>query len=112
MTTIGGVVFRWLDRLPDVGDHVGMDGLVATVLEMDGHRLARVRIAKGTLDEEDEASEAEVEAQFEEVAAVEDRRQAAIGRGSEAGLRNGAQALGRFRGGLTTEIHRATDARG
>jgi len=27
-----------------------MDGYVATVLEMDGHRLARVRMAKGTLE--------------------------------------------------------------
>ena len=52
MTTIGGVVFRYLDRLPVTGDQVAMDGLVATVLEMDGHRLARVRVAKGSLDEE------------------------------------------------------------
>jgi len=51
MTTIGGVVFRYLDRLPKVGDSVAMDGYVATVLEMDGHRLARVRVAKGTLEE-------------------------------------------------------------
>jgi CBS domain containing-hemolysin-like protein len=50
MTTIGGVVFRYLDRLPKVGDSVAMDGYVATVLEMDGHRLARVRMAKGTLE--------------------------------------------------------------
>lgn len=46
MTTIGGVVFRYLDRLPKVGDLVEVEGLQATVLEMDGHRLARVRIAK------------------------------------------------------------------
>ena len=39
MTTIGGVVFRYLDRLPKVGDQVAMDGLIATVLEMDGHRI-------------------------------------------------------------------------
>lgn len=54
MTTIGGVVFRHLDRLPKVGDRVVMDGFVATVLQMDGHRLAKVRVAKGTLDEESE----------------------------------------------------------
>ncbi|RLA31877.1 MAG: hypothetical protein DRR03_09205 [Gammaproteobacteria bacterium] len=48
MTTIGGVVFRYLDRLPRVGDKVDlMDGLVATVLEMEGHRLTKVRIAQG-----------------------------------------------------------------
>ena len=56
MTTIGGVVFRHLDRLPEVGDHVDLgDGVEATVLEMDGHRLARLRVAKGRKlrDEED-----------------------------------------------------------
>ncbi len=57
MTTIGGVVFRYLDRLPQVGDSVAMDGHVATVLEMEGHRLARVRVAKGSLEEMKEASE-------------------------------------------------------
>ena len=57
MTTIGGVVFRYLDRLPKVGDTVAMDGYVATVLEMDGHRLARVRVAKGTLEETKKSSD-------------------------------------------------------
>jgi len=51
MTTIGGVVFRYLDRLPKVGDRVAIDGIVATVLEMDGHRLAKLRVAKGALEE-------------------------------------------------------------
>ena len=55
MTTIGGVVFRYLDRLPVVGDKVSMDGLVATVLAMEGHRMAKVHIAKGALDEEEDA---------------------------------------------------------
>jgi CBS domain containing-hemolysin-like protein len=57
MTTIGGVVFRHLDRLPVVGDRVAMEGLVATVLEMEGHRLAKVRISKGVFDEREEAAE-------------------------------------------------------
>lgn len=57
MTTIGGVVFRYLDRLPKVGDRVTMEGLVATVLEMDGHRLAKVRIAKGMAVEEEDKKE-------------------------------------------------------
>ncbi len=48
MTTIGGVVFRYLDRLPAVGDMVDLeDGVEAEVLEMDGHRLAKVRIFRG-----------------------------------------------------------------
>lgn len=46
MTTIGGVVFRHLDRLPQVADTVVVEGYLATVLEMNGHRVAHVRIAK------------------------------------------------------------------
>ncbi len=53
MTTIGGVIFRHLDRLPHGGDSVAIDGYAAKVLEMEGHRIARVRIAKsGDLQEE------------------------------------------------------------
>jgi CBS domain containing-hemolysin-like protein len=59
MTTIGGVIFRYLDRLPAVGDQVVLEGLVATVLEMDGHRLAKVRVAKGTLGENEDWEETE-----------------------------------------------------
>jgi CBS domain containing-hemolysin-like protein len=46
MTTIGGVVFRHLDRLPCTNDTVVVDGYAATVLDMEGHRVASVRIAK------------------------------------------------------------------
>ncbi|MGB5215568.1 MAG: transporter associated domain-containing protein, partial [Anderseniella sp.] len=46
MTTIGGVVFRHLDRLPYAKDTVVVDGYAATVLAMEGHRVASVRIAK------------------------------------------------------------------
>ena len=54
MTTIGGVVFRYLDRLPQVGDRAVIEGIVATVLEMDGHRLAHLRVARGLAADEDE----------------------------------------------------------
>jgi len=47
MTTIGGVAFRHLDRLPREGDKVVTEGIVITVLEMDEHRIARVRVARG-----------------------------------------------------------------
>ncbi len=47
MTTIGGVAFRHLDRLPQVGDRVIVEGIVITILEMDVHRIARVRVARG-----------------------------------------------------------------
>jgi CBS domain containing-hemolysin-like protein len=46
MTTIGGVTLRHLDRLPQEGDQVIMDGIQVTVLEMDGNRIARLRAAK------------------------------------------------------------------
>ena len=47
MTTIAGVLFRRLDRLPKEGDQVQMEDLLMTVLEMDGHRISRVLLAKG-----------------------------------------------------------------
>ena len=52
MTTIGGVAFRHLDRLPMVGDRVGVEGIVITVMEMDGHRIAGVRVSRGNLGED------------------------------------------------------------
>jgi CBS domain containing-hemolysin-like protein len=48
MTTIAGVAFRHIDRLPNVGDMAIVDGLTITVLEMDAHRIARVRVARGS----------------------------------------------------------------
>jgi putative hemolysin len=47
MTTIGGVAFRHLDRLPRVGDTVMVEGIRITVLEMEAHRIARVRVGRG-----------------------------------------------------------------
>ncbi|MEM7195412.1 MAG: hemolysin family protein [Pseudomonadota bacterium] len=52
MTTIGGVAFRLLDRLPKVGDRVEMEDIIIEIMEMDAHRVASVRVAKG-LDMED-----------------------------------------------------------
>jgi putative hemolysin len=55
MTTIGGVVFRHLDRLPKIGDKAALgDGLVATVLEMEGHRMTLVKISQGRAESLDE----------------------------------------------------------
>ena len=60
MTTIGGVAFRHLDRLPRVGDDVSVEGVRITVLEMQAHRIARVRVARGqvALERDDEESAA------------------------------------------------------
>jgi putative hemolysin len=46
MTTIAGVAFRHLDRLPRVGDETLVEGFTITVLEMDAHRISRVRVAR------------------------------------------------------------------
>ena len=57
MTTIGGVAFRHLDRLPQEGDKVVVEGLEITVLEMDGHRIAKVRVSLGESDDSEEPFE-------------------------------------------------------
>jgi CBS domain containing-hemolysin-like protein len=59
MTTIGGVAFRHLDRLPKEGDTVAMEGIVITVLKMDGHRIAQVKVSRRSVTEEDNISETE-----------------------------------------------------
>jgi CBS domain containing-hemolysin-like protein len=70
MTTIGGVAFRHLDRLPRVGDQVTVEGITITILEMDEHRIDRVRVSRGEgaeeaaidqlgMDESDETATAE-----------------------------------------------------
>lgn len=52
MTTIGGVAFRHLDRLPREGDKVRVEDILIQVLEMDAHRIARVRVAQGVDDDD------------------------------------------------------------
>jgi CBS domain containing-hemolysin-like protein len=52
MTTIGGYAFRLLDRLPKEGDRVEDEDILIQILEMDDHRISRVRVARG-VDEED-----------------------------------------------------------
>jgi CBS domain containing-hemolysin-like protein len=47
MTTVGGVLYRHLDRLALVGDSVQIEGVAMTVLELDGHRIARVAVERG-----------------------------------------------------------------
>lgn len=43
MTTVGGVVLRYLDRLPAVGDRVAVGEVSVEVVAMDGNRIDRVR---------------------------------------------------------------------
>lgn len=58
MTTIGGVAFRLLDRLPKEGDRVQMDDILIQVLEMDAHRISKVRVAQGVQTHEFQHAEA------------------------------------------------------
>lgn len=63
MTTIGGVAFRHLDRLPKVGDKVTVEGINITILEMDAHRIAKVQVSPAIgLPEEEEGSAEDVNA--------------------------------------------------
>jgi len=61
MTTIGGVAFRHLDRLPYVGDKVTVEGIGITIQEMEEHRIVRVRVARVTAAKESDETEVTVE---------------------------------------------------
>jgi hypothetical protein len=58
MTTIAGVAFRLLDRLPREGDKVSQEGFGIKILQMEGQRIARVRVSRGEeqVDEPDDMS--------------------------------------------------------
>lgn len=47
MTTVGGLVYRHLDRMPEVGDVVTIEGVTFQVLEMDEHRISRLQAGRG-----------------------------------------------------------------
>jgi CBS domain containing-hemolysin-like protein len=47
MTTVGGFLYRLLDRLPEVGDSVTFEGIRLEVLSMEGHRIGRIRVTRG-----------------------------------------------------------------
>jgi CBS domain containing-hemolysin-like protein len=72
MTTIGGVAFRHLDRLPQVGDQVTVEGITISVLEMDVHRIARVRVARLSSAEGGSESEQRVQQDLPEQLVVSD----------------------------------------
>jgi CBS domain containing-hemolysin-like protein len=67
MTTIGGVAFRHLDRLPRVGDTVCVEDIRIEVLEMDIHRIARVRVERIAQPDADEETPHEADAPAESV---------------------------------------------
>jgi CBS domain containing-hemolysin-like protein len=53
MTTIGGVAFRHLGRVPKEGDTITLEGIKITVLEVEGNRITRLRASK--IDESESA---------------------------------------------------------
>lgn len=70
MTTIGGVAFRYLDCLPHVGDQVTVEGMQITILEMDMHRIALVRVARRIGTEEASESDGDGEDPAEDAGPV------------------------------------------
>jgi CBS domain containing-hemolysin-like protein len=102
MTTIGGVAFRHLDRLPQVGDRVIVEGIVITVLEMDVHRIERVRVARGAaLEEVEEVAVASVPDSSPEVEIPEATPETA--KGPPVPEETVAGAQGDSRGGLSAK---------
>ncbi len=57
--TIAGVILSHLDRAPERGDSVDIDGYVAEVTRVDGARIETVRISEREDDGHDEKSETE-----------------------------------------------------
>ena len=43
-TTIGGLLFGTLGRLPNVGDRVTVSGAAFEIVEMDGRRVGKARV--------------------------------------------------------------------
>ncbi len=62
MTTIGGVAFRHLDRLPKVGDRVTIEGITICIVDMDMHRISRVQVMPAAATEEEDDTVDELEA--------------------------------------------------
>ena len=54
--TVGGLLIHELGRLPAVGDEVLVDGLSLRVLSMAGRRIRRLRVARTTAEEREEAN--------------------------------------------------------
>ena len=46
-TTIGGLLFGTLGRLPKVGDQIALPGATFEIVEMEGRRVGKVRVTKG-----------------------------------------------------------------
>lgn len=74
MTTIAGYAFRLLDRLPRQGDRVESEDILIEILEMDDHRISRVRVAKGVDMEDFNRAEGVIKAEQEHDSRAQDRK--------------------------------------
>jgi len=71
MTTIGGVAFRHLDRLPVAGDELNVEGVHITILEVEEQRIVRLRVARGEPGPAEDVAAVPVEGDAGSVASVE-----------------------------------------
>jgi CBS domain containing-hemolysin-like protein len=60
MTTISGVLLRYLDRIPTVGDEVVVEGVRLQVLAVEGHRITRLRAMSVTNKAEEIAADTDI----------------------------------------------------
>ncbi len=74
MTTIAGYAFRLLDRLPRQGDQVTSEDILIHILEMDDHRISRIRVAKGVDEENFDRADDIIKAQEEPDPRAQDRQ--------------------------------------
>ncbi|PYO66078.1 MAG: ion transporter, partial [Gemmatimonadetes bacterium] len=47
-STIGGLLFGTLGRLPKVGDRITLPGATFEIVEMEGRRVGRVRVTRSS----------------------------------------------------------------
>jgi putative hemolysin len=108
MTTIGGVAFRLLDAMPKVGERVTVDDMVIVVQEMDGHRIARVRVGKAAaLEDYEEREQGETgEPQAEAAAVLEEQP---LGAGAGEAEAQQAEAIAEEPGALDEEPARRAE---
>lgn len=52
--TVGGLVFTLLDRVPVEGDEVEVKGVRLIVLDMDGHRIEKIRLVKQNSEQDED----------------------------------------------------------
>jgi CBS domain containing-hemolysin-like protein len=54
MSTIAGKALRQFGRVPEIGDEVEFEGLLLTVLGMEGFRISRLRLERVALEQSDD----------------------------------------------------------